>query len=118
MKKIMIITTMVLVLSACQNNSNPYEIEDETLDFVQENVSNSFMPKSIIDDYEKENIIINSVCQATHDLGHENVDFIFQYSTDDDEYESEVALYKDENKVGRPGQYYAVEGSCEEVNYQ
>lgn len=118
MKKLIIIPVLAIVLTACQNNSNPYEIEDETLDFVQESVSNSFMPKSIIDDYEKENIIINSVCEATHDLGHENVDFIFQYTTDDNEYESEVALYKYENRIGTTGEYYAVEGSCEEVSYQ
>lgn len=118
MKKLITIPVLAILMTGCSSNSNPYDIEDETLDSVQQEVAESFMPKSIIDDYEKENIIVTHICQAEHDLGHENVDYIFQYKTDDNEYESEVAIYKDEDRVGTPGQYKAIEGTCEEVNYQ
>lgn len=118
MKKLMIIPLLAIVMTACNSNSNPYDVDTETLDKVQKKVTESFMPKSIKENYEKENIIITHVCQAEHDLDRENVDYIFQYKTDDDEYESEVALYKDENRIGSTGQYTSVEGTCEEVNYQ
>ena len=118
MKKLMIIPFLAILMTACNSNSTPYELDTETLDKVQTKVSESFMPKSIIDNYEKENIIITHICEAEHDLDHENVDYIFQYKTDDDEYESEVALYKDENEVGTTGQYKPIEGTCEEINYQ
>lgn len=118
MKKIIIIPLFVLIVSACNNNSIPYEVDTETLDYVQERVSESFMPISISDDYEKENIIITNICQAEHPMGHDNVDYIFQYTTDDNEYESDVAIYEDENEVGKPGQYEVIDGTCEAVNYQ
>lgn len=118
MKKLMIIPCLAIVMTACNSNSTPYDVDTETLNKVQTEVAESFLPKSIRDNYEKENIIITNVCEAEHDMGYENVDYIFQYKTDDDEHESEVAIYKDENRVGTSGQYYPSEGTCEEVNYQ
>src|SRR5699024_7584412 len=118
MKRLMIIPFLAIVLTACNSNSTPYDIDTETLDYVQENVAQSFMPKSIIDNYDKENIIITNVCQAEHDMGHENVDYIFQYKTDEEEYEREVALYKDKNRVDRSGQYKTIEGNSKEDKKQ
>lgn len=116
--KQIICLSLILMLAACGSNANPYDISDETLDKVQTKVAESFLPKSIIDDYKKEDIIITNICKAEHPLGNENVDYIYQYKTDDDEYESEVAIYKDDNKVGTGGQYKEIEDTCESVNYE
>ncbi|GAA3713167.1 hypothetical protein GCM10022378_00080 [Salinicoccus jeotgali] len=118
MKKLIVVPVLALVMTACGSNANPYDISDETLDKVQTRVAESFLPKSIIDDYKKEDIIITNICKAEHPLGNENVDYIYQYKTDDDEYESEIGIFKTDDKVKRLGQYEIVEGTCESVNYQ
>lgn len=118
MKKLIVVPVLALVMTACGSNANPYDVSDETLDKVQTRVAESFLPKSIIDDYKKEDIIITNICKAEHPFGNENVDYIYKYKTDDDEYESEVAIYKDDNKVGTGGQYKEIEDTCESVDYQ
>lgn len=116
--KLIICFSLILILAACGSNKNPYDISDDTLDQVQTRVADVFMPKSIIDNYKKEDIIITNICKAEHPFEYDNVDYIFQFKTADDEYEHEVAIYKDDNKVGTGGQYKEIEGTCKPVNYQ
>lgn len=116
MKKLFSITLFLMLLTACSND-NPYDIPEETLDNVQSQIADTFLPKSIGGDYDAENIIIRNVCEAEHPMGNDNVDYIFEYHTDDDEYSSDIALYTD-GEINLGGQYEPVEGTCEEYNYQ
>lgn len=50
-------------------------------------------------------ILLPHVCEAQNELERENVDYIFKYKTADNEYESEVAHFIEENEVDRPGKY-------------
>lgn len=118
MKKMIIIPLILIFVTACSSNSNPYEIDTKKLDNAQKRISETFLPKSIIDEYEKEDIIITQVCEAQNELERENVDYIFKYMTVDEEYESEVAHYIEENEVDRPGKYSPIEETCEVYNYQ
>lgn len=118
MKKIILIPLILIFITACSSNSNPYEIDTAILDNAQKTISETFLPKSIIDEYSEEDIIITHVCEAQNELERENVDYIFKYKTADNEYESEVAHFIEENEVDRPGKYSAIEDTCEEYNYQ
>lgn len=121
MKKLIVLSLSLITLTACNNNSqanDPFDLSTETLENVQERISETYLPKSIIDDYEQENIIITNVCEAEHLQDHDNVDYIFMYKTDDNEYENEVALFSD-GEVKRTGASYSVaEETCEEYNFQ
>jgi len=116
MKKLVAVTLMFVLLAACGNN-NPYDIPEETLSNVQSQIAETYLPKSLSDDYEAENIVIRNVCEAKHPMGNDNADYVFEYNTEDDEHSSDVVLYSD-GEIGTGGQYEAAEGSCEEYQYQ
>lgn len=116
MKKLFFVPFFLILFTACSND-NPYDIPEDTLNNVQEQIADTYLPQSIGGDYEAENIIIRNVCEAEHPMENDNVDYIFEYSTDDDEYSSDIALYSD-GEINHGAQYEPVDGTCEEYQYQ